>query len=48
MNHDATRIKQLTMGFTMGLGEIREESIEISGEKIDNLQSDWKVAKLMG
>jgi uncharacterized protein (DUF362 family) len=48
MNHDATRIKQLTMGFTMGLGEIREESIEISGEKIENLQSDWKVAKLMG
>lgn len=48
MNHDVLKIKQLTMGFQMGLGEIREESIEITGEKIGNLQSNWKVARLMG
>jgi uncharacterized protein (DUF362 family) len=48
MNHNPQRISQLTMGFAMGLGEIREEAIEIIGEKIDNLRTDWKIASLKG
>jgi hypothetical protein len=35
------------MGFNMGLGEVREESIEIVGEKLDNLNVSWKAARLM-
>ena len=48
MNHDVTQISQLTMGFDMGLGEVREGSIEILGEKLDNLRVNWKAARLMG
>jgi len=36
------------MGFEMGLGEIREQSIEILGEKLDNLRVDWKPARMKG
>ena len=32
----------------MGLGEIREESIEIVGEKLDNVRVEWKPARLKG
>jgi len=39
-------MKQLTMGFEMGLGEIRRDSIEIVGEKLDDLCVEWKEAKL--
>jgi len=48
MNHDVKSISQLTMGFNMGLGEVREESIEILGEKLDNLSVSWKAAGLKG
>jgi uncharacterized protein (DUF362 family) len=48
MNHDTQEIKQLSMGFKMGLGEIREEAIELLGEKIDNLRTTWKPAQLKG
>jgi len=48
MSHDPKKIKQLTMGARMGLGEIREESIGIVGEKLDNLRVDWKPARLKG
>ena len=48
MNHDVNSISQLTMGFNMGLGEVREESIEIIGEKLENLHVSWKKARLMG
>ncbi len=48
MSHDATKVKQLTMGFDMGLGEIREESIEMVGEKLDNLRVPWKPARMKG
>jgi uncharacterized protein (DUF362 family) len=48
MNHDTNKIKHLSMGFDMGLGEIREQSIEILGEKLDNLRVTWKPAKLKG
>lgn len=48
MSHDAGKIKQLTMGFDMGLGEIREQYIEILGEKLDSLRVPWKAARLKG
>jgi len=48
MNHDAKKVKQLAMGFDMGLGEIRQQSIEVLGEKLDNLRVDWKPARLKG
>ena len=48
MSHNTKKVKQLTMGFEMGLGEIREESIEIVGEKLDDLRMEWKPAKMKG
>ncbi len=48
MNHDVYEIVQLSMGFKMGLGVIREKSIALLGENIDNLQMDWKPAQLKG
>jgi uncharacterized protein (DUF362 family) len=48
MSHDTNKIRHLAMGFDMGLGQIREDSIEISGEKLDNLCVTWKPARLKG
>ena len=48
MNHDTNTVKHLAMGFNMGLGEIREQSIEIVGEKLDNLRVNWEPARLKG
>ena len=48
MNHDTKKVKQLTMGFEMGLGEIREQSIEVLGEKVDDLCVEWKPARIKG
>ena len=48
MSHDTKKIKQLAMGHEMGLGEIREESIEMSGEKLDDLRVRWKPARMKG
>jgi len=48
MSHDVQKVRQLTMGFEMGLGEIREQSIDQSGEKLDNLRVPWKPATLKG
>ena len=48
MNHNVSKIKQLNMGFEMGLGEIREEAIEIIGEKLDDFRVPWKSARLKG
>ncbi|MHC4401027.1 MAG: DUF362 domain-containing protein [Planctomycetota bacterium] len=48
MSHDTKKVKQLAMGFEMGLGEIREQSIEILGEKLDNLRTTWKPARVRG
>ncbi|HIJ54058.1 MAG TPA: DUF362 domain-containing protein [Planctomycetes bacterium] len=48
MSHDTKKVKQLAMGFDMGLGRIREQSIEILGEKLDNLRVEWKPARLRG
>lgn len=46
MNHNVSKIRQLGIGFDMGLGEIRQNSIEIIGEKLDDLQVEWIPAKL--
>jgi uncharacterized protein (DUF362 family) len=48
MSHDTKKVKQLSMGFEMGLGEIREQSIEVLGEKLDNLRVEWKPARMKG
>jgi uncharacterized protein (DUF362 family) len=48
MSHDANKIKHLAMGADMGLGRIKEDSIEILGEKLDNLRVAWKPARLKG
>ena len=48
MSHDTEKIRQLTIGFNMELGEIREQYIEILGEKLDNLRMPWKPATLKG
>ncbi|MHC4198372.1 MAG: DUF362 domain-containing protein [Planctomycetota bacterium] len=48
MSHDPSKVKQLTMGFDMGLGEIREPAIEVLGEKLDNLRVAWKPARMKG
>jgi uncharacterized protein (DUF362 family) len=48
MSHDTGEIRHLAMGFEMGLGEIRKESIEIVGEKLDNLLVPWQAATLKG
>lgn len=48
MGHDTKKVKQLAMGFEMGLGEIREQSIEILGEKLDDLRVEWKPAQVRG
>lgn len=48
MGHDTGRIRHLAMGFDMGLGEIRQEAIEVLGEKLDNLRVDWKPAGMKG
>jgi uncharacterized protein (DUF362 family) len=48
MSHDTRKVTQLAMGSEMGLGEIREESIDVLGEKLDNLRVEWKPARLKG
>ncbi len=48
MNHDARKMKQLTMGYAMGLGQIDEDSIDIVGEKLDRLAMKWEPAQLKG
>ncbi len=43
--HDPATIKQFAMAHEQGVGEIREEAIEIVGDKLDNLRVDWKHAQ---
>ena len=46
MSQDVAEVKQLSKAYEMGLGEIREESIEIVGERLDDLRVEWLPAKL--
>jgi len=41
MSHVVPDVAQLTRGYAMGLGEIHEESIELVGESLSNLQMPW-------
>jgi uncharacterized protein (DUF362 family) len=47
MSHDVAEVKQFAMAYEMGLGETREASIEVIGERLDNLRVDWLPAKLV-
>jgi len=46
MSHNVDQVQQIVMGYEMGLGEMREEAIEIVGEKLDNLRVEWRPATL--
>jgi uncharacterized protein (DUF362 family) len=46
MDHDVAEVKQLGKGFEIGLGEIRQESIEVIGERLDDLRVEWVPARL--
>ncbi len=48
MSHDTEKVKHLAMGYDMGLGEIREDAIEITGEKLENVRVPWTPARLKG
>jgi len=48
MNHKVSKTKQLSMGFEMGLGEIRKDGIEVLGENLTALKMDWRTARLKG
>jgi len=47
MSHDVGEMRQLGMAYEMGLGEMREESIEIVGERLDDLRVEWLPAKIV-
>jgi uncharacterized protein (DUF362 family) len=46
MDHDPVGVTQLVMGYEMGLGEIREDRIELLGERLDDLRVSWSAADL--
>jgi uncharacterized protein (DUF362 family) len=46
MDHDPLRVTQLVLGYERGMGEIREERIELLGERLDDLQVSWSHADL--
>jgi uncharacterized protein (DUF362 family) len=46
MSHDVATVKQLGMAYEMGLGEMREESIEIVGARLDDLRVEWLPARI--
>jgi uncharacterized protein (DUF362 family) len=46
MSHNVADQKQLKLGHEMGLGQTDEESIELIGEKLDNIKVNWKPAIL--
>ena len=41
ISHDVSQIRQLNMAYAQGLGETREEAIELVGERLDSLRVDW-------
>lgn len=46
MSHDPARMVQLAMGYGRGMGEIRQDRIEVLGETLDNLRVSWAAARL--
>ena len=47
MSHDPATVTQLRMAFEMGLGEVREEAIEILGPDLADLTVNWARALVM-
>jgi uncharacterized protein (DUF362 family) len=45
IKHEVSSIRQLTLAYDMGLGEMREESIQIIGARLDDLRVDWVPAE---
>ncbi|MGA2285730.1 MAG: DUF362 domain-containing protein [Dehalococcoidia bacterium] len=43
--HDVAQIRQLNMALAQGIGEIREEMIELVGEPFDNVRMQWVPAQ---
>jgi uncharacterized protein (DUF362 family) len=41
MSHDPAGVTQLVMAYDMGLGEVREDAIEILGPDLEDLRVDW-------
>jgi hypothetical protein len=39
--HDVAQIRQLNMALAQGIGEIRQEMIELVGEPFDNVRMQW-------
>jgi uncharacterized protein (DUF362 family) len=46
MNHDPATQRQLVIAYAMGLGEPREDAIELVGESLADLQIPWRAAVL--
>jgi uncharacterized protein (DUF362 family) len=46
MSHDVASQRQLVMAYEMGLGEPREEAIELVGESLGTLRMPWQAAAL--
>ena len=46
MSYESDNVKQLGMGYNMGIGQINSESIEIVGEKVENVRVKWTPAEL--
>jgi uncharacterized protein (DUF362 family) len=41
VKHDVDEVGQLGMAYTQGLGEIREDLIDVAGASVDELRIDW-------
>jgi uncharacterized protein (DUF362 family) len=46
MSHSVSQVTQLGMGFDMGLGEIRQDRIQMIGESLESLRVEWEPANL--
>jgi uncharacterized protein (DUF362 family) len=46
MSHNVAAQEQLILAYRMGLGEPREEAIELLGESLDALRMPWRAARL--
>jgi uncharacterized protein (DUF362 family) len=46
MSHDAPAMIQLQMAYEMGLGELREDRIQVVGERLDDMRVEWQPARL--
>jgi uncharacterized protein (DUF362 family) len=46
IGHDPAKLKQIAKAHEQGLGEIGEDSIELVGEKLDDLRVEWDHARI--